>query len=140
MAPDDAGRIARRFLQVWTPGNLDLLEQLADPDIVVDYAHFGEPVRGVDAFRRTLEESFRDFPDLVTTAHTVVAAGDRAAVEWTYEGTHRDGELFGVEPVGTRVRVRGASFYRIRDGRVVEERGVADILGLMVQLGALGGG
>lgn len=135
---DDSGRIARRFLQVWTPGNLDLLEKLADPDIVVDYAHFDEPIHGVDAFRRTLEESFRDFPDLVTTVHAVVAQGDRAAVEWSYEGTHREGELYGVEPEGTRVRVRGMSLYRVRDGRVVEERGVADILGLMVQLGALG--
>ncbi len=37
-----------------------------------------------------------------------------------------------------QVRVAGMTFYRVVDGRVVEERGVADVLGLMQQLGALG--
>lgn len=139
MTTNETERIAREFLRVWTPGNLDVLERLADPDIVVDYAHFEAPVKGVAAFRETLEESFRSFPDLETAALGVVAQDDRAAVEWEYEGTHRQGALFGAEPSGARVRVRGMSLYRIRDGRVVEERGVADILGLMAQLGAVGG-
>lgn len=135
MGEGEAGRIARAFLQVWTHGNLDLLDELADPEIVVRYSHFPEPVRGVDAFRSVLEDTFRCFPDLETTADRVIAEGDRAAVAWHYEGTHRAGELFGIEPTGTRVRVSGITLYRVEDGRVVEAEGIADVMGLMSQLG-----
>jgi steroid delta-isomerase-like uncharacterized protein len=138
MAGSDTGRVAREFFGVWTAGNLERLDRWAAPDLVVKYAHFPEPLRGREAFRAALETTFRHFPDLETRALSVIVRDDRAAVEWEYEGTHREGELFGVPASGTRVRVAGATFYRVREGRVVEERGVADVLGLMAQLGALG--
>lgn len=129
--------LAREFLQVWSAGNLHLLDELAAPDIVVDYSHFPEPIHGVAAFRAALQETFRQFPDLVTTPRTLIVDGHRAAVEWTYVGTHRGGELFGVPASGVRVEVRGVTLYRAEHGRVVEERGVADLASLMTQIGAL---
>ncbi len=129
--------LAREFIQVWSAGNLHLLDELADPDIVVDYAHFDRPIRGVDTFRAALEQTFRHFPDLVTTTRTVLVDGHRAAVEWTYGGTHTQGDLFGVAAAGARVSVRGVTLYRAEHGRIVEERGVADLVSLMTQLGAL---
>lgn len=138
MAEQESGVIAREFIQAWSAGHLDVLDRLADPDIVVRYSHFPEPVRGRAAFRSVLEQTFHHFPDLVTTPETVVADGERAAVQWSYEGTHRVGELFGVAPAGARVRVQGVTVYRIREGRVVEESGVVDTMALMRQLGALG--
>ncbi len=129
--------LARKFIQVWSAGHMDRLDELAAPDIVVDYAHFPEPIHGVEAFRSALEQTFHHFPDLVTSARTVLVDGHEAAVEWTYEGTHTQGELFGVAPAGARVKVRGMTLYRAEKGRVVEERGVADVLSLMAQVGAL---
>lgn len=131
-------RVARAFIQVWSAGNLDLLDRLASEDLEVNYSHFPEAIVGRQAFRSTLEETFTHFPDLETTTRTVVADGEHAAVEWQYQGTHQHGELFGVQPEGRHVRVSGMTFYRILKGRVVEERGVADVLGLMQQLGAFG--
>jgi len=135
---EEVERIAVEFLRVWTVGNLEVLERLGSEDLRVDYAHFLEPLLGREAFRSALEETFGYFPELETTPRTVIADGENAAVEWHYEGTHRHGELFGVQPSGKRVRVRGTTFYRIVNGKVVEERGVVDVLGLMQQLGALG--
>lgn len=133
----DVAGIAREFIQVWSVGNLDVLERLGAEDLRVEYSHFLEPIQGRGAFRAVLEETFRAFPDLETTARTVIAAGGDAAVEWEYEGTHEGGEVFGVQPTGRRVKVAGTTFYRIVRGKVVEERGVVDVLGLMRQLGAL---
>lgn len=137
MTVAESERIAVEFLQVWTVGNFDVLERLGADDLRVDYAHFPEPLEGREAFRRVLEETFGYFPDLETTPRTAVADEGTVAVEWQYEGTHRHGELFGVQPSGRRVRVDGMTFYRIAEGKVVEERGVVDVLGLMQQLGAL---
>ena len=138
LTAQDVERIAREFIQVWSVGNLDVLDRLASEDLEVAYAHFPEAIVGRRAFRSALEETFMHFPDLKTTARTIIADGERAAVEWRYEGTHRHGDLFGIQPSGRRVRVSGTTFYRVRDGRVVEERGVVDVLGLMQQLGAFG--
>lgn len=138
MTDSDIEHIAREFIQLWTAGNLDILGRLAHPELEVRYAHFPEPVRGPAAFRAVLEETFSYFPDLTTTADTVLVQGDQAAVAWHYEGTHQHGEPFGVQPGGKRVRVDGMTMYRVAGGKVVVERGVVDVLGLMTQLGALG--
>lgn len=135
---EDTEGVARKFIQVWSAGNLDLIDRLAHPDLEVRYTHFPEPIKGRAAFRAVLQDTFRHFPDLVTTARAVIPGEHEAAVEWQYEGTHTHGELFGVEPSGRRVRVTGMTMYRIRDGKVVDERGVVDVLGLMTQVGALG--
>lgn len=131
-----AESIARRFLSAWNPGRQHVLEDLADPDIVARYSHFPEPIRGVDAYRAMIEETLGYFPDLETTALEVVAGDGRAAVRWKYTGTHESGEMYGLEATGREVEVHGASFYRIVDGRVVEETGVGDTFSLMIQLGA----
>ena len=128
--------LARRFIQVWSAGNLHLLDELAAPEIVVDYAHFPEPLEGVDAFRAVLEETFHHFPDLRIEVDALTPGPGAAAVEWRYTGTHRQGKLFGVEPAGARVEVPGFTLYRMRDGRVVEERGVVEVPELKRQLGA----
>lgn len=137
MLDSQTADLAREFIKVWSVGNLELIEDLADPEIVVSYSHFPEPLKGRDQFREMLEETFHYFPDLVTTSRKVVAGPDTAAVEWVYEGTHENGEMFGVEAQGTRVRVQGVTIYEMHEGRIHQERGVADVFGLMRQLGAL---
>lgn len=137
MPDSQTADLARKFIRVWSVGNLELIDRLADPDIVVSYSHFPEPLEGRVQFREMLEETFHYFPDLVTTPRKVIAGTDTAAVEWVYEGTHENGEMFGVEAHGTRVRVRGVTIYEMQEGRIHQERGVVDVLGLMGQLGAM---
>lgn len=135
----DTEAIARRFIHAWTAHrSAVVVDELAAPGLVVEYSHFQGPVRGVDAFREALARTFAAFPDLVTEADEVIVSGDRATVRWTYRGTHQAGELYGVAPAGTAVEVRGVTVYRIRDGRVVEEVGVADTASLRAQLEAGG--
>jgi steroid delta-isomerase-like uncharacterized protein len=77
---------------------------------------------------------FRDaFPDAAVDIDELVADGDRVAVATTLTGTH-SGALMGLEPTGRRVSVTGIDIVRVRDGRIVEHRGLTDIVGLMRQL------
>lgn len=129
--------VAQAFIQVWNAGRLEVIDEWASPNLIVDYPHFPEPLRGADAFREMMEMTHRYFPDLTIEPHEVVASGNGAAVRWTYRGTHTTGEMFGVDADGTEVEVSGMTMYTIEDGRVVAERGVVDNLGLMQQLGAM---
>ena len=77
---------------------------------------------------------FRDaFPDAQVSIDELVADGDRVAVATTLTGTH-EGELLGIAPTGRRVSVTGIDLVRVQDGRIVEHRGLTDIVGLMRQL------
>mgnify|MGYP001042380729 CR=1 FL=1 len=128
--------IARRFIQAWNAGGADILDELAAPDIIVLYAHFPEAVRGIDSFKQILSQTFTYFPDLQIMAEEPIAEGTHVVMRWNYRGTHQQGDLFGVKPSGTPVHGSGVTVYCISAGKVVEERGVADTFGLMVQLGA----
>ena len=77
---------------------------------------------------------FRDaFPDADVAIDELIADGDRAAVATTLTGTHR-GEVLGVAPTGRRVAVTGVDMIRIANGRIVEHRGLTDMVGLARQL------
>jgi predicted ester cyclase len=46
-------------------------------------------------------------------------------------------ELMGIPPTGKPVTWTGITIYRLADGKIVEEKGKEDSLGLMQQLGAI---
>jgi predicted ester cyclase len=92
---------------------------------------FPPGVEGVKRFFAT----FRDaFPDVTVEIDELVVEGDRVAVATTFAGTHQ-GELMGVAPTGLRVSVTGIDIVRVAGGKIVEHRGLTDIVGLMRQLG-----
>ena len=50
-------------------------------------------------------------------------------------GTHQAAFL-GVQPTGKKVSFVAVDFYRVADGKIVEETSIADVFGLLQQLGA----
>ena len=136
MSADENKTIARRFLQVWTRGNLDLVDELAAPDITVIYPVLGEPLRGAEAFKQLLAHVHVGMPDLELSVQEQIAEGGKVAIRWQASGTH-GGEFMGIPPTGKSVAWTGITFYCLAGGRVAEERGEEDALGLMRQLGAI---
>jgi hypothetical protein len=61
--------------------------------------------------------------------------GDRVTTYKTYHGTHR-GEFLGVAPAGRKIRFETVDVMRVRDGKIAEHWGVANLFFLMQQLGA----
>jgi len=62
-------------------------------------------------------------------AHKVVAC-------FTVHGTHKGG-FMGIAPTGKRVALEEIRIWRIAEGKIVEHWGIMDMLGLMLQLGAI---
>ena len=114
-----------------------------DPDVVDDFfapdfvSHNNPPgfPPGVEGVKRFFT-MFRDaFPDVSVAVDEMVVDGDRVAVATTFTGTH-EGELMGMAPSGRRVSVTGIDIVRVSGGRIVEHRGLTDMVGLMRQLTA----
>ena len=128
--------IARRFIQVWGQGSLDTLDELAAPNFSVYYPVLNQPMYGPEAFKQLLMGTRSAVPDAAIECLDEIAEGDKVVVRWTVHGTHQ-GVFLGIPPTGKRVTWSGITIYRIVDGKVVEERGEEDALGLMQQLGVI---
>jgi predicted ester cyclase len=75
-------------------------------------------------------------PDVETTVESVVAEDDRVALFLTIRGTLRGTHpWFGTPPTNELITVTGAAFYRLRDGKIVEDWVVLDQLGHLMELG-----
>ena len=80
MSTDENKALARRFIQVWVPGNLGLVDELAAPDITVSYPMLSEPVHGAVALKQILAHSHVGIPDLRMDVEEQIAEGDKVAV------------------------------------------------------------
>jgi steroid delta-isomerase-like uncharacterized protein len=119
-----------------------------------DVAGFGELMaddfvehQGGPGFAPTKEgalEFFRmllsAFPDMRMDVEDLIASGDKAVARVRVTATHQ-GEFMGVPPTGHRVEMTLVDIMRFDDaGRVCEHWGVADMLSLMQQIGAVPAG
>ncbi len=74
------------------------------------------------------------FPDIRWQVVEMFAGGDRVMVRFVVRGTHTNAYQ-GLPPTGKTFEIGGVWTARIRDGKLVEAREEADVLGWMQQLG-----
>jgi len=128
--------LARRWLEeVWGKGNMATVDELAGADFVWHWAPPGLAANR-EGYRQFVRMEFDAFADVSCAAEDVVAEGDKVAGRWTWRGTH-NGEFMGVAPTGRQVTLTGICINRVVGGKIVEEWGEMDMLGLMQQLGAV---
>ena len=136
MSTIDNKAIAHRFAQAWAAGGLHLVDELAAPDIIVTYPIPPEPIRGAESFKAFLTQLIAGLPDATVTVDESIAEDDKVACRWTMRGTHT-GPFFGFPATGKVIQISGFTFYRIADGKVIEEKGIGNSLSLLQQLGAV---
>jgi steroid delta-isomerase-like uncharacterized protein len=136
MSGEENKEIVRRFGGVWNAGHEHIVDELASPDLVVWYPLLPEEVHGPEAFKQVLAQLHASLPDVQVTVEDLIAEGDTAVARWSMRGTSR-GAFAGIPPTGKQVEWTGITTYRVANGKIVEERGEEDALGLLQQLGAI---
>jgi steroid delta-isomerase-like uncharacterized protein len=132
----DAKEIVKRlFEEPWT-GNFDVIDEFVAPEYVGYDPAEPEPIRGPAGVKANFEKYRAAFSDARITVKEQVAEGDTVATRWKARGTH-DGEFAGIAPTGKEVTVKGFTFSKLENGKVIEEHQVWDALGMLVQLGAV---
>jgi steroid delta-isomerase-like uncharacterized protein len=136
MSIEENKAIARRWNdEIWSKGNLAMIDELMAPDFVFNFPSAGAaPDR--EGYKQTVVEFRGPCSDIQSIAEEVIAEGKKVVVRWTWSGAHT-GEVWGVAPTGKRLTLTGISILRIEGGKIVEEWGEMDNLGLMGQLGLL---
>ncbi len=137
MKKSDLSSIASEYMKIWNAGNENVLDTFAAKDLEVKYTHFEKTYIGIPEYKSILKMTYGFFPDLKIILKQILPAENEsiATVVWEYNGTHKNGNLFGAEPSGKRVTVTGITILEIEHGLVKKEPGIVDNLGLAMQLG-----
>jgi predicted ester cyclase len=127
--------IARRYNQIWSKGDLSIIDELASPEITVYFPAMPKVIKGIAA----LKEYFRRYPSLFgdgdIKVEEEIAEGDKVVLRWSFSFTHLG--ALGIPATGKRLKWTGISIYHIVGGKVVDERGEEDYYGAFRDLGLL---
>ena len=147
MGVEENKRVIDRFNAALDGGNVDDLDELCSPDLVnhalaprlreKGLAGTKEFLRGVAA---SASGGRKDPHKSQWVERWVVAEGDLVVEYGTREGTWPGGSFRGVEIPAGPYRRDVEFMYRFVAGRIAERWAVRDDLGMMIQLGAIGGG
>jgi len=127
--------VRRNTEEVQGGGNFELFEELFADDFL-DHTPQPGGTPDKDGARRLYHVLRAAFPDFHAVIGWQTADGDLVTTFKTYHGTH-EGPFLGVEPTGRTIQFETVDAMRVRDGKIVEHWGVANLFSLMQQLGAL---
>lgn len=126
--------LVTRFIDaIWNGNDLDAIDDLASPDLVVHALGAG--------IERTLEE-FAEFhggllaavPDLEHTVEEIVAEKEQVVAYVTIRGTP-ERQYGALAPTGESFHSVGFQKYRINNGRITEVVVLPNAMGMLRQLG-----
>jgi predicted ester cyclase len=141
---DNKAIVGQWFQGFWgNPWNPDVIEQLAAPDMLLQYS-LHAPRRGRNDVRNFMIGFRQAFPDLkFWGAADLIAEGDHVVGRWDGGGTHTGPEfsdfLIGSLPAasGRKMRFTGTTVIRVVNGKIAEEIGLDDGVTALQQLGIL---
>lgn len=125
--------VRRNTEKVQGEGDFALFEELFADDFV---DHTPQPGTSADKDGvRVLYHRLREaFPDFRPQIHWQSADGDLVTTFKTYHGTHL-GDFLGIPATGRTVQFETVDAMRVRNGRIVEHWGVANLYSVLEQLG-----
>ena len=128
--------LVRRYIeQVVNTGDVDRLGEFISPQ----YVEIHEGVRhalGVEGAKAHVLGVRETYPDLHLTVERQIAEGEWVATCITARGTHQ-GSWLGMKPTGKAVAFSGVNINRIRNGRIIEHGGAANLLGPLLEIEAI---
>jgi predicted ester cyclase len=116
MSTEQNKAVVRRFITEALSGrNVGLADEVLAPNYV-------NRMTGGDlaAFKGMLTGMKAAFTDVQLEIDDLVAEGDAVVARWKMEATHT-GSLMGESPTGKKISLRGLTYYRLANGRIVED-------------------
>lgn len=130
----------RRFIEeAWNQGNLDVIEQVMSPALVL-HSPPGMPP-GWESMKQVITRFRAAFPDACLIIEDQFAEADKTVTRLTITGTHRGPFLSASQtlmPTGKRIGVQVIDIFRHdASGKLEECWSGFDTLGMLQQLGAI---
>ena len=130
--------VVSRFIEEFkNNANHGIVDELMSPDFV---HHLTDPrlPAGRDGIKALGQVIVAGFPDVHASVQDLISDGDKV-IERTQTSATHTGEFNGIPATGKQVGWTEIHIYRLADGKIVEQWSEIDLLGLLVQLGAIPG-
>src|SRR6266436_3729321 len=137
MSPGDAAKavVRRNTEEVQSRGNFEVFEELFADDFV-DHTPQPNSKADKDGVRDLYHRLRAAFPDFYADIHWQAADGDLVTTYKTYRGTHLS-EFWGITPTGKKIQFETVDVMRVRNGKISDHWGVANLFSLAQQLGLI---
>lgn len=128
--------VRRYFDEIMNKGDPDAIHELIAPECLFTIPTLPDPFYGPDGYEKLLDLLRTAFPDLLFRIDDELAEGDTVVDRWTATGTSR--APFAGRPASGKIfEIEGIGWYRLREGKFIENRVNEDTLGLLTQIGAI---
>ncbi len=104
------------------------------PDYI-DHNSSAEPV-GIDGMLCHIRAVRSTYPDLKVVIHDQIAEGEKVVTHISIIGTH-EGRWLGMTPTYQRVSIDAVNIDRVKNGKIIEHRGMANTLEALLEIGAV---
>jgi len=126
--------IVKKIIEGLNQKNADIYKELYAPD----YAWYF-PSNNPEPLSREEESEFvkliwDGFPDMKWSIEELIAKEDRVIIRLIARGTHK-GEFQGIPATGNKIESSIIFIAHVENGKVIDVREDADLLGMMQQLG-----
>lgn len=136
MSSEENKALMGRFLEeVFNKKNLAAIDEFIAPD-QVDHTLPAFLPSTPEGTKRAIDMFLKAFPDVQLTVEDMVAEGDRVVTRYTSRGSQK-GAFMGIPPTGKQMTVSSIIIARFADGKIVEEWGLDDQMGMLQQLGII---
>ncbi len=126
--------VVRKWLKSGDEGNIKGAMELFAPNFLW-YSPSNSPApMSKEESHEYLVMVLKAFPKWIHKIEEIIAVGDKVITRIIAYSTH-EGEFQGIPATGNKVEVSEIIIWRFKDGKIVEMRGEADNLGMMMQLG-----
>lgn len=116
MSTEENKTIVRRFMtEVLQHGDMSFIDQICAPNYVNRLTG-----QGINSFKQIAGLMLAAIPDYHITIENLVAEGDQVVARFTMTGTVT-GSIMGSKPTGKAISVRGLTYYRLSNGKIVED-------------------
>jgi predicted ester cyclase len=136
MSIEENKTIVRRFVtEILEQGNMSVIDQLCAPNYVNRMTG-----QGIDSFKQIAGAMKSAISDYHLTIENLVGEGDDVVLRFTMTGTVT-GSIMGSKPSGKSFSVRGITYYRLHNGKIVEDdpitnQDVMQLLGVKLPVAA----
>jgi steroid delta-isomerase-like uncharacterized protein len=127
--------IVLRNFRAFDSGDLRTLKETTAPGFV-DHNPLEGQLPGVKGTIQASEIYRTAFPDAKILVEDAIAQADKVVVRWSGHASHK-GPFLDVPPTGKQVTLQGITIFRVEKGRVAEQWGELNLLGILGQLGAV---
>ena len=129
--------LVRRWIEEgWNAGNLSIVDEIYDPNVVQYEPSSPAPVTNSEALKQYIGTFLTAFPDIHFTIDDLLAEADKVLWRFTARGTHT-GPLMNIPPSGKSTNVTGMVLFRIANDKIAEVWVNFDTLGMLQGMGVI---